>query len=172
MEGPNHNPGGLSVVGDHTGKDDENPFLSQHDEKILLRERDLAKGEMGSNHNPNALDDVKTHARGDDEKMDQPSSNPPTQVRGGMRKKSSEVMIRLIESHLGRREPRVGMPEPPHPTSPGLHTRVVNTIDGSVSWVKASSKVPIGFGIHPIRICPLANQCDYWSYINNHEVTA
>ena len=64
-----------------------------------------------------------------------------------MRKKSSEVMIRLIESHLGRREPRVGMPEPPHPTSPGLHTRVINTVDGSVSWVKASSKVQICFGI-------------------------
>jgi hypothetical protein len=93
MEGPNQNPGGLSVVEAHTGKDDKNPFLSQHDEKLLLRERDLAKGEMGSNHNPNALDDVKAHARGDDEKMDQPSSNPPTQARGGMTKKSSEEMI-------------------------------------------------------------------------------
>ena len=159
-EGSNQDPDGLSVVKPHAGEDEENPFLGQHDKKLLLRERDQAKGREDSNQDPDGLGVVKAHARGDDEKIDQPSSDPLPQVKRGVRKRSSEVMICMIESHLGRREPRVGMPEPPHPSSPGLHTRVVNTIDGSVSWVKVSSKVPVSFKIHPIRICPLANQCD------------
>ena len=94
---------------------------------------------------PNATDDMKTRAGGHNGENDDTPYSPPKQVRGGMRKKSSEVMIRLIESHLGRRAPRVGMPEPPHPTSPGLHTRVVDMVTGSVSWVKTSTKVQICF---------------------------
>ena len=103
------------------------------------------EGATATNPNPNATDDMKTRAGGNNGENDDTPYNPPKQVRGGMRKKSSEVMIRLIESHLGRRAPRVGMPEPPHPTSPGLHTRVVNMVTGSVSWVKTSTKVQICF---------------------------
>jgi hypothetical protein len=65
MEGPNHDP------------------VGHLDEKILLREHNLDEGKMGSYPNPNATDDMKTHAGGNNGKKDQPSYNPPKQVRGG-----------------------------------------------------------------------------------------
>ena len=60
----------------------------------------------------------------------------------GGRRRSAQTMIRLIHSHLGLRGTRVGGPKPPPPTSPGTHSRVVNTVDGSIKWVKKSPKVP------------------------------
>ena len=113
--------------------------------KIGTKRHDADGEATASGPNSNATDDMKTCAGGHGRGSDDTPNEAPKQVRGGMRKKSSEVAIRMIESHLGRRAPRVGMPEPPHPTSPGLHTRVVDMVTGSVSWVKASTKVQICF---------------------------
>ena len=123
--------------------------------KLLQKERDLCRSKDDSHQDSDDRSVARHHVeKGDknnnsfhvdhDVKIDQPASQRLQQVKRGVRRRSSVVMIQMVESHLGRREPRVGMPEPPPPSGSGLHQRIVNTVDGSVRWVRVSTKVPVG----------------------------